>query len=211
VEPGAGFVEHLELAAPEQVLELDLDAFARNDPTGVGHLLGDPVWLVCTHGTKDPCCSLRGLPVARALSRAGEYVWQCSHLGGDRFAANVLCLPGGVMLGRVPAARASDVAALIRSGRIPLELCRGRAGWPQAVQAAELILRQERGWDGIADIHVIGASIGEDGVFAVQLATPDGPVSIAVRHRPARQPRPTTCKSEAGAPGEWVALGRAAE
>jgi hypothetical protein len=205
IEPGTGFVEQVELSEHAAVLDLDLDRFARNEPTGAGALRHDPVWLVCTHGTKDPCCSRRGLPLARALKAAGEEVWQCSHLGGDRFAANVLCLPSGIALGRVPAARAAELAIVIRTGRIPLELCRGRAGWPQAVQAAELMLRSERSWDRTEDVSVIGASIGEDGTWSVELGTPSGPATVRVRHRPAAESRPTTCRGAASSPGRWVA------
>lgn len=205
IEPGAGFLEQVELAGPANVLDLDLDRFKDNEPSGSGQLLTEPVWLVCTHGTKDPCCSRRGLPLARALAAAGEDVWQCSHLGGDRFAANALCVPSGIMLGRVPAARAPDLAAQIRAGRIPLGFCRGRAGWPQAVQAAELMLRRERAYDRIAGILPSGASIDEEGAWSVEFATPHGSATMRVRYRPVAEPRPTTCKSATTAPGEWVA------
>ena len=62
---------------------------------------------VCTHGRHDACCAERGRPVAAALAAAHpEQTWEVSHIGGDRFAANVLVLPDGLYYGRVSAADA---------------------------------------------------------------------------------------------------------
>ncbi|WP_242496722.1 sucrase ferredoxin [Rhodococcus sp. Q1] len=65
---------------------------------------GPPVLLVCTHGHHDPCCAVRGRPVARALAKHWpEQVWECTHVGGDRFAANVVIVPDGVYYGGLDA------------------------------------------------------------------------------------------------------------
>ncbi len=64
--------------------------------------------LVCTHGRHDVCCAVRGRPVAAALAAAatGWDVWECSHVGGDRFAANVLLVPSGELFGSLDEATA---------------------------------------------------------------------------------------------------------
>ena len=52
------------------------------------------MWLVCTNGKRDACCARDGLPVARALAALRpDEAWECSHLGGHRFAANVALAP----------------------------------------------------------------------------------------------------------------------
>ncbi|MGA8978634.1 MAG: sucrase ferredoxin, partial [Pedococcus sp.] len=52
-----------------------------------------PLLLVCAHGRHDVCCAIRGRPVVEALSaRWADRTWECSHIGGDRFAPNVLLL-----------------------------------------------------------------------------------------------------------------------
>ncbi|WP_324278249.1 sucrase ferredoxin [Blastococcus brunescens] len=85
----------------------------------VGEPAPGPTYLVCTHGGHDACCALRGRPLARALPTPGPAdVWECSHLGGDRFAANVLVLPHGFYYGQVPGDGADLVAAHTR-GRWP--------------------------------------------------------------------------------------------
>lgn len=58
--------------------------------------------LVCAHGMHDQCCAVRGRPVASVLAQTWPTeVWECSHLGGDRFGANILVLPDGTYFGRL--------------------------------------------------------------------------------------------------------------
>ena len=59
-----------------------------------------PLVLVCTNGRHDPCCATFGRPLARVLREGAQRddVWECSHIGGDRFAANIVILPEGPVL-----------------------------------------------------------------------------------------------------------------
>ena len=93
-----------------------------------GDPVAGPIVLVCTHGRRDACCARLGLPLFDALAPhlPPERLWQSSHLGGHRFAPNVLVLPHGIQLGRIPLERAAEVAELLEDGRIPLDLYRGR-------------------------------------------------------------------------------------
>src|SRR4051794_14418757 len=101
----------------------------------VGEAAPGPTYLVCTHGGHDACCALRGRPLARALPAPGPAdVWECSHLGGDRFAANVLVLPYGFYYGQVPG-DGSDLVAAHGRGQVALPWLRGRAGVPPPGQA----------------------------------------------------------------------------
>ena len=87
-----------------------------------------PLFLVCAHGRRDRCCARLGVPVFDALASHVEpdRLWQSSHHGGHRFAANVLVLPYGIQLGRVTPQDAGMVAALLADGRVPLDHYRGR-------------------------------------------------------------------------------------
>ncbi len=55
-----------------------------------------PLLLVCAHGRRDACCAKLGTPVYESLSPHVDpgLLWQSSHHGGHRFAANVLVAPG---------------------------------------------------------------------------------------------------------------------
>lgn len=91
-----------------------------------GELGHPPVVLVCAHSQHDPCCAVRGRPVGRALSeRWPELVWECTHVGGDRFAANVVVAPDGVYYGGLDAE--SSVATIEEhlAGRIHAKHLRG--------------------------------------------------------------------------------------
>lgn len=85
-----------------------------------------PVILVCTHGPHDPCCAVWGRPVGRALSQHWpELVWECSHVGGDRFAANAVVAPDGVYYGGLDAQSAVTTIEDHVAGRIRADYLRG--------------------------------------------------------------------------------------
>ena len=71
-------------------------------------------FLVCAHGRRDACCARLGLPLFDALNAQllPTHLWQSSHLGGHRFAPNVVVLPVGIQLGRIPLERAAEVVGL---------------------------------------------------------------------------------------------------
>jgi hypothetical protein len=136
---------------------VDLTAMHRGNPLGLGTEQREPIYLVCTNGRHDPCCSERGRPVANVLQEAfGDRVWEVSHVGGDRFAPNVVCLPAGVYLGRVAPDVAVGVVEQLDRGEIPLEQYRGRCAYDFATQAAEAFLRESTGAAGIDDVVLIG-------------------------------------------------------
>jgi hypothetical protein len=159
-----------------------------------------PVFLVCTHGGHDACCALRGRPLARAMPAPGPAdVWECSHLGGDRFAANVVVLPHGFYYGQVP----GNGEELVRAhgvGQVALPWLRGRAGVPPPGQAAQHSARAELGLLGLDDLPVTavepltapGAVVER---WVVTMAGPDGPVVAAVESRPSEVADHLTCRA----------------
>ena len=155
--PGARWLERLEISDLRELRDLDLAAVAR----GVGGL-GEPVdaaVLVCTHGSKDTCCAVRGRPVARALADTfPEQTWECTHVGGDRWAGNLLLLPSGLMYGHVDPGTAPAMVADVLTGRVPTNGLRGRTALPAPAQAAEIALRRRHGWTGDADVIVRGVA-----------------------------------------------------
>lgn len=103
-----------------------------------------PLVLVCTHGQHDSCCGRRGYPLFDALRKREELeVWQCSHIGGDRFAANAVILPWGIYYGPVEPRDADALAESIGREEIFLPGYRGRSSLSRPVQAAETFARRE--------------------------------------------------------------------
>jgi hypothetical protein len=116
-------------------------------------------YLVCTNGARDPCCAIRGPAVAQALEHAlpGQ-VYECSHLGGHRFAANLLVLPDGLCFGRLDVRAAVAVASELEAGLLPLDHLRGRTALAPEQQAAEILVRRELGLTGLGDLHHLEAT-----------------------------------------------------
>jgi hypothetical protein len=135
--------EHAELGRVDDVTSLDLAALAAGRSLGL-QTWGEPLVLVCTHGRHDVCCAERGRPLAAELAqREPGRVWECSHLGGDRFAGNVLVLPEGLGYGRVGVMSAAGLLGHLDRGTLDLDLLRGRCTLPMAAQYAEVQLRRE--------------------------------------------------------------------
>lgn len=101
VVPEGGLVPLVEaLAEPE-----GLSRFARYEEDTSGDVRDV---IVCTHGRHDVCCGRFGYPLYEELRRgyaAGSEgrlrVWQTSHMGGHRFAPNLIDLPEGRYWGRL--------------------------------------------------------------------------------------------------------------
>ena len=96
-----------------------------------------PVVLVCAHGVHDTCCAVRGRPVAAALAEhfPGQ-VWESSHIGGCRFAPNVVVLPDGYYYGDLDPDSAVTAVRQHLAGAVDASRLRGVASAPPAVQAA---------------------------------------------------------------------------
>ena len=141
----------------EQLLDLDLaSALAGGSPSGTTPW-ESPLFLVCTHGTRDKCCAKFGIPIYKTIcTLVGESsVWQCSHVGGDRFAANVVCFPDGTFYGHVTEETAELIVKECYERRIVLTNFRGRSCYSFPVQAAEFFARRETGFRGISDLKFL--------------------------------------------------------
>jgi hypothetical protein len=129
------------------------DALIGADSLAIEH--PDPVILVCTHGVHDVCCALRGRPVAAALaSRWPELVWECSHIGGDRFAPNVVLLPDGFYYGNLDPDNAMSTVEAHLAGTVLTEQLRGMARFLPPVQAAAVAACRTFGPLGPSDVTV---------------------------------------------------------
>jgi hypothetical protein len=209
------WLERRDLADLRHLRELDLRALARGLRPGLGAAARSPLLLVCTHGRRDACCAQFGRPAAVALAgRYGDAVWETTHVGGDRFAANLVCLPFGTYHGRMDAPAAVRVGGEALRGRVDLDHYRGRAGSPPAVQAADYFARRATGVRDALAVRQTGP-VSRAGPVS-QRPRPGGPVAVdlevagqalrvVVRARPAGCPRLTSCsEGSVGDPAEYV-------
>jgi hypothetical protein len=158
-----------ELRSYEELLDLDLAAVLRGNIAYADNLQQEPLYLVCTNGRRDLCCARFGFPVFEALKdKVGEAAWECSHIGGHRFAPNVLLLPYGVLYGRVQQQEVEELVHLTQAGMMRLENLRGRTVYPAAAQAAEYYLRQQTGESGMDSYRLVEAAELEPGNWRVR-------------------------------------------
>lgn len=182
---GDPWIERHVLHDPREALALDL---SEREPEVRWQ---QPVYAICTHGKRDPCCARRGRPLVRAVrARWAAETWEVGHIGGHRFAATFLAFPHGLCFGRVPAARGPGVVAAYEAGQVALEYLRGRAGDPPVVQAADVLVRRRLDLRGLDDV-VVEAVDGDE----VVLRTPAGVLrALVARHE--SEPRAISCGDE---------------
>jgi hypothetical protein len=180
----------------EPLLDASLEDF--------GAPLADPILLVCTNGKRDACCALRGRALMTALAADhAERTWECSHLGGHRFAGNLVCLPHGLVYGRVGPADGPRLADAYLAGRMDPSLLRGRSAWPAPAQVAEAIVRQRLRIDGVSDVALVGVVI-EDDRADVDLEAAGTTHRVTLRAERSTAPRPISCRTgELERPLHW--------
>ena len=142
--------------------------------------------LVCTHGSHDVCCGRFGYPLYQELRQ--EYaaasegklrVWRTSHMGGHRFAPNLIDLPEGRYWGRM---RSEDLENFVtRSG--PASDLRGfYRGWAglggefEQIAEGEAFSREGWGWTEYPKAGEV-IEVDEEGERAevrIEYRTPDG-------------------------------------
>jgi hypothetical protein len=163
-----------------------------------GEPVTGPVVAVCAHGKHDQCCAVRGRGATAAIAaRYPELTWECSHLGGDRFAATMLILPEGLCYGRVDATDSAELVRLYFEGRLDDRFLRGRTSLPHAVQAAQHFVRERSGEDRIAALSPLDVA-HVDHRIRVVLAAESGPLEVVLAEEFSEPLRSTCDASVAG-------------
>lgn len=162
-----------------------------------------PSFLVCTNGKRDACCALRGRAVLAALAEAhGDAVWECTHLGGHRFAANLVCLPDGLVYGRVRPDDALEVVDAYLRGSIGLDHLRGRSAWPPPAQVAEAELRRRLALGAIDALALASCEVrGDEAEVALHAGGEEHRFRLRAE---ALEPRLVSCRAqEPESPIHW--------
>jgi hypothetical protein len=98
----------------------------------------ESLYLVCAHARRDRCCGKYGAPLARELAaRYPARVWETTHLGGHKHAANLALLPHGLYYGPVDLPAGVGAIEAYERGAVTAHRYRGRAGRDEAWQQAE--------------------------------------------------------------------------
>lgn len=194
--PGSSWARRFRVTSPWDLAGLPLEAVGEPEPPAVGDAVTTPLHLVCTHGRRDACCAQLGRATASAFARVADEtddVWETTHTGGHRFAANVVVLPTGHVYGRVGPDQADAVVAAHAAHQIIPDLLRGRSCDDPWGQVADVAVRRHLGLTGTDDVRVVDSSATEEAA-TVTLAVPHGEaVIVALRRSLTGQLRPYSC------------------
>lgn len=165
-----GKVYRFDLTGYDDLLAFDLaSAIVSTAP------VDENLFLVCTNGKRDACCSRHGLPLYHAMREAaGDAVWQTSHIGGHRFAGTLVSLPNGNYYGRVSPTQAAALIEAERQEQILLPYLRGRCTDDSFVQAAEYFLREQTGIMDCNAFQVADVESLDEGQWRVRFTATDG-------------------------------------
>ena len=150
------------------------------------------IYLICTNGQRDVCCARFGRPLYSKLHQHyGDRIWQTTHLGGHRYAPNLLCLPTGYVYGFVDPAISEKLVANHDNNVLDINRLRGRSHYTPHAQAAEIFVRQKHNLLQNADISC-GAVLVNNKESNVQYkGIVEGEILL---HKEALANTPTTCE-----------------
>ncbi len=170
---GTPWLARMPCTTPRDVLAVDFAALAEGELPAGAQVVTQPLYLVCANEQSDPCCGRTGPPVlAAATARLGPRCRATTHLGGHKYAANMMVFPYASCYGRLGPDPVRDVITATENGNLHLGQYRGRAAYAAAEQAAEHFLRLELGLAGLPDVTLVERATQDEAgrrhvVFAV--------------------------------------------
>ena len=179
-----GAVSTVALPDYDALLALDPVALARDG--GGATAFDQPLYLICTNGQRDLCCSRFGLPVYEQLTQQfGASVWQTTHVGGHRYAPNLICLPEGVVYGFADTTVAPALVQATRNADLQLEHLRGRSCYSAVGQVAELAVRRHFGEVRLGALRLLDEQRPEQGEWRLSFDVAErGRIHVQVRELP---------------------------
>lgn len=194
----APWMVEIPLTSYEELRDLDLASILRDEAAPGGRRVDRPLHLVCTHGKRDRCCARWGVPLYQALADAvPDAAWQTTHLGGHRFAANVLSLPHGISYGQVTPEEAPALSEAHRAGLFyDLSRLRGRTCYGRPAQAAEYFLRRESGDRALEGLTLVSSEPSGEASWRVTFEAGGAPRTIGVALEETGRLRPSSCGGE---------------
>ena len=141
--------------ADEMIAALSDHEWAREPVPG-------PCLAICTQGTRDRCCAKWGFAVYREASklwREGRLPFEpleCSHLGGDRYAATGILFPSGSMYGHLDRVDLQALGETVAANRILAGHYRGRVFETDLVQIVRAgLARDGHGVDATSALEIL--------------------------------------------------------
>lgn len=183
------------VSAFDAYTDCDLESYINDEKT---EWKTDDFFIVCTNGKKDKCCAKFGFPVYKFMEgmiNSGD-VWECTHIGGDRFAANLVYLPYGIYYGRVTVEDIPDIVDACTDNKIHENNYRGISRLSFLKQSVEYYLRKKC---NDMNIHFPVRFISQkrdNEDFLFQTETKHGNYEVSVSKQVILYPHLLTCTSK---------------
>lgn len=182
-------IYHLELQSYTDILDVNIDDVLAGK---VIPATNEPLYVICTNGKRDVCCSKYGIALYNAMSRRAQHqVWQASHIGGHRFAGTMYCFPHAICYGFLNEDDAETVIQSYTHKQILLDKLRGHAIYDKPIQVAEYFLRRELDNDTLDSVQYISQE-KQDDKWAIQFAVKEKQYQVNIAKGTAIQALATT-------------------
>lgn len=183
-----------------EALDWDWRHIADGVPPDFGSTMRNAT-LICTNGKRDQCCAIEGRALIERYGHDAS-VWECTHIGGHRYAPVVLDLPSGLVFGRMTPADLDELSA----GRVPLDRLRGSSFQHPAAQAADAAYRAASGDTRCATVPITLTKIHDRAMHARVEPPASGPRDFTVTLRDV-EPRLESCGAELVSAQQWLVIG----
>ena len=158
--PGGMRLRHGVVTSLDDLLAWDLSAIGAGRLPAFGAAVAEPITFICTHSGRDRCCAVSGRALITSVMDRLEpavrtNVWECSHIGGHRFAPVSLTLPDGAVHGRLDLDSALGVRRRAEENGVVLEHLRGRSSLLPPLQVAAIEVMRRMGIEHIDALDVL--------------------------------------------------------
>jgi hypothetical protein len=185
------------------LLNLDLQHLATGGAGDSSHLRTEPLYLICTNGKRDQCCSIYGPETYEAMKEvASGSVWQCSHIGGHNQAPITLFFPHGVNYGHTTSSEIRRLIHAYQKGEVVLHHYRGRVCFDPPVQAAEHFWREQCGDLNLPGVYIESVAEIGNNTWEITISGSRGQdkVQMRIQRRVSDYEIPITCTKKKTAP-----------
>jgi len=185
------------------LLQIDLASLIARHLENSTYLRKEPLYLVCTNGKRDQCCSIYGPEIYQAMrEEAGDSVWQSSHIGGHNQAPITLFFPHGVNYAHATTSEIRRLIQAYKQRKVILHNLRGRVCFEQPVQAAEHFWREQFGNLDLPGIQVESMVEIAKNEWLIDISGIDGQnkVQIHIQRQFSDYEIPITCTQKKTAP-----------
>ncbi|HMJ46664.1 MAG TPA: sucrase ferredoxin [Ferruginibacter sp.] len=200
------FINHIIIDNYWDILNINISELFSNST-----VINKSLYLVCTNGKKDKCCSKFGLPIYNQMSLILDNVWQCTHIGGDRFAPNVIHFPYSHFYGHLKLDTLHEFIQKTSENQIYIRSYRGRGCYNANAQIAEYYLRKFTNNFNFDSFILKAIDNVVSGMFSVKFTTEINIFNVLIDYKKSTENYYLTCNASIPSPINEYTLNKIVE